>query len=167
MEPEDFDDIPPLDEEAEDFSNFDPEAYRRKRGMGTASSSPGAERPDAGGFDSFDPDAYLRKRRAGQGRSAPLSDPYAEDAAPRGRRRRRSITDDDELMPDAGAAAGIGAGLLGMLGGGDSLDLNLKILRDASPVIKSALLAVGCAIVLALTGICVLGFLLVTALTRR
>jgi hypothetical protein len=169
MEPEDFDDIPPLDEEAEDFSKFNPDAYLRKRGRGTDSAFPGSRRAesDAGGFDNFDPDAYLRKRRAERGQAGPLSDPYAPDAAPRGRRRRHSITDDDEPIGDTGAAAGIGAGLIGLLGLGEGAGLNVDILRRASPLIKTALLAVGCAIVLALAGICVLGFMLATALTRR
>jgi hypothetical protein len=166
----DYDNGPPPDEEAEDFRNFDPETYLRKRGRGTSDAFSDQEPTDenAEDFAKFDPDAYLRKRRAERGQP-PLggADSYPVDMEPPSRRRRRSVADDSESIPDVGAAAGLGAGIIGMFGSREATRLNVEILRHSSPLIRAALIALGCAIVLTLTGVCVVGFLLATAIARR
>ncbi len=167
---DDFDDMPPPDEEADDFKNFDPESYMRKRGRATGFTPLDDQTDEAQqDFDKFDPETYLRKRRAERGSREFGSASYPPDAdVPlRGRRRRSRITDDDEPLPEMGAAAGLGAGILGFLRDGEGTRLNLEILREASPWIKAGLLALGCAILVVLGGICVLGFLLASAITRR
>ncbi len=168
---DDYDDMPPPDEEGEDFRNFDPESYLRRRGGATGVSPSDAERgdQDPSDFDNFDPDAYLRKRRAERGSREYGSASYPPEAeAPlRGRRRRSSVADDDEPLPGIGDAAGLGAGFLSLFRPGEGVGLKLEILREASPLIKGALLALGCAIVVVLGSICALGFLLANALARR
>jgi hypothetical protein len=170
MDHDDYDDgPPPPDEEAEDFRNFDPDTYLRKRGRGTSGTFSESNSTDenAEDFEKFDPDAYLRKRRAERGQQ-PIgsASSYPVDVEPPSR-RRKSVADDSEAIPDVGAAAGLGAGIIGMFGSREATRLNVEILRHGSPLIRAALIGLGCAIVLMLTGVCVLGFLLATAIARR
>jgi hypothetical protein len=166
---DDYDDMPPPDEEAEDFRNFDPDAYLRRRGRATGVTPTDDEQSESNDFDSFDPDAYLRKRRAERGQQPLEASTYrtGEDVPSSRRRRRPSVEDEGDPMPDVGAAAGLGAGILSMFRSREAAHLNVQILREASPWIKTALLALGCAILVVLGSICALGFLLASTLARR
>lgn len=170
---DDYADLPG-DADAEDFANFDPERYTRRRRSSDWDESSVDESPTApppGDFANFDPNAYLRKRRGETRQSLVGQDASADRAYRRHRRDFDSDINDDDL-PDAGGVAGLGMGLLGgLLSGGRSRQgqrtVYTDILREASPLVRAGLVALGCGI-LALLGMgCVVGYLLVTALTRR
>ncbi len=164
---DDYDETPG-DADAEDFANFDPERYGRRRNSDDLDRSsyndpqPSAPSED---FTNFDPNAYLRKRRGETGRSLIGQDASADRAY----RRHRGFGSDDEddALPDAGAAAGLGLGLLGGILSGGQGNQYFDILRRTSPLVRAGLLALGCG-VLTLIGMgCVIGYLLVTALSKR
>jgi hypothetical protein len=166
---DDFDEMPLPDEEAEDFRSFDPESYLRKRGRATGVSPSDDQRSEQADFDNFDADAYLRKRRAERKQQPLETATYrtGEDVPPPRGRRRRSVLDENDPVPDVGAAAGLGAGIFSLFGSREATRLNVEILRNANPWVKTALLILGCAILAVLGAICALGFLLATALARR
>ncbi len=162
---DDFDEMLPPDEDAQDFSHFDPDSYLRRRGLRDSDTSDDRLETDPENFDNFDPEAYLRKRSAQRGQPPLDSTSYAPGEPPR--RRRRSGVEDSDLSPDMADAAGLGAGLLNLLHSPEEARFGFRVLREASPLIRMALLLVGCAIVFVLAVACVLGFWLATALTRR
>lgn len=166
MSQDDFDDYPPGDEEAEDFANFDPSSYLRKRGH-ALDDSPDRDEPserDENDFANFDPSAYVRKRRAERGRSQ-LGDPNAVEASygERSRRRRRQAGMEDDDFGEVGA----GAGLLASLGRRENKGLIAEIIREGGPLLRPAIVAVGCFLLLALIGICTLTLLIFNTLSRR
>ncbi|MCC7450743.1 MAG: hypothetical protein IT324_25235 [Anaerolineae bacterium] len=170
---DDFDDMPG-DADAEDFANFDPERYTRRR-RGSDWNQPSADdAPDSASSDdfaNFDPSAYVRKRR-GETRQSLVGEDASADRAYRRHRRDFGTDIDDDELPDAGGVAGLGMGLLGGLlsggrGGQGQRTAYTDILREASPLLRVGLIALGCGIVALLGTGCVVGYLLVTALTRR
>jgi len=170
---EDYDDQPG-DADAEDFANFDPERYRRRRRSSDWDNSAPDASPDSvpsDDFANFDPSAYLRKRR-GETRQSLVGQDASADRAYRRHSRNLSAELDDDDLPDAGGVAGLGMGLLGGIlsggrGGQGQRTAYTDILRETSPLVRAGLIALGCGILALLGTGCVVGYLLVTALTRR
>lgn len=155
---DEYEDFVPGDEDAEDFRNFDPANYRRRRN--TSSDPIGSdEQPASSDFDNFDPSKYIRKRR-------PLES-YVPDASAesesgrRGRRSGRSSAYEEPTRGRAGGMGALGATLLGLFSSGELF---------ASPAwrtIRPFITLIGCVIVLAIGAVCAVGFWLAQALAQR
>jgi hypothetical protein len=150
------------DEEAGgDFKNFDPSKYMRNRG---SSSSSAGEQSTSDDFENFDPSKYVRKRRAEVGQSG-----YGDPSVPRsrGRGRRRGTTGDDGIEDAVGGVAlGLGGRFAEYLRP-ENARMFSSILTEARPILRPILLGIGCILVLACGGLCLFGYSLITALTRR
>jgi hypothetical protein len=136
-----FDDMPPGDEEADDFKNFDPEAYLAKRGRTRNHSE----------------DVIQREAQDMVGRGSPS-----------GRRRRASSLEDNGSAYDAAqnVPVGLGAAIIGLLQNGN-IGMTGEILRSFGPFARIALGVVGCALVAFCVVVCGGGFLLINLLSRR
>ncbi|GEM_PF-5770969 len=166
MSDDELDDYIPGEDQAEDFANFDPATYLRRRGHaldGSLDQDEPSERND-NDFANFDPSAYVRKHRAERGRSQ-LGDPNAIQASygERSRRRRRRAGMSDEDFGDVGE----GAGLLASLGHAENVGLLSELIREGGPLLRPVIVAVGCFLVLALVGVCAVALLIFNALSRR
>jgi hypothetical protein len=140
------DDMPPIEEEADDFKNFDPQAYLSKRGR-------------------------VRKSYDDDFSNAPdISSRGARSAKTSRRERRQRYSDDMDFDNDGGQGAGIpmgiGAGILGMLESGN-IGVVSELLRSFGPLAKVMLGVIGCALMMFCIVVCGGGFLLINALTRR
>ncbi len=147
-----FDDQIPPEEEAEDFANFDPERYLRKRQGQYGRPMMDEETADVG----YTPG---RRRR------------YAEDdlaAAPgSGRSRRRSgISSENDFGESLRPAAGVGAGIIGLVTSGEGMRLLPEILRQGGPLVRAGL-TIGCVLLIALVGACGVACLLAFSVLRR
>jgi hypothetical protein len=169
MSDDEFEDYIPGDDQAEDFANFDPSSYLRRRGHALDGSLNQDEPPErdadqADDFANFDPGAYVRKHRAERGHSQ-LGDPNAVAASygERSRRRRRRAGMSDDDFGDVGE----GAGLLASLGHAENVGLLSQLIREGGPLLRPVIAAVGCFLVLALIGICVAALLIFNTLSRR
>ncbi len=133
-----YDDMPPADDEADDFKNFDPEAYLAKRGRSRTSISSDIERDvqDAGGRGS------------------------------RSSRRQRYSDEGDAGNAAQNMPLGIGAAILGLLQNGN-IGITAELLRSFGPIAKIALGILGCAFVFFCVIVCGGGFVIINAFTHR
>jgi hypothetical protein len=134
---DDYDeDMPPVDEQSEDFSSFDPAAYLAKRNQ-----------TRHGGSD--DPvDDEVRRVYSG------------------GRRRQRGATRDDDVLGAEAVPVGLGAGLLGGLRSGEGVRIYADILGQALPLAGRYLPIIGCALIFMCVLVCGGGYLLIRLLAR-
>ncbi len=168
---DDFDDAPPPDEEAEDFANFDPETYLRRRNAGRddepLETEQDSQPSESDAFSTFDAGDYLQKRYGRRGRSYLTQSPRGQEAAYTGR-SRRSRQDDPvsararEIDKELGGTER--RGCLGRLFDlSEQFGLVREILTEGGPVVR----IVGCVLVLAIGAICVGGYLILSTLLNR
>jgi hypothetical protein len=157
---------PPPEEFAEDFANFDPETYMKRRGAGRpqmGDDQPEQESEVSDDFASFDANAYLRKRYGEQGRQNLGASPYDQETEYTDRRRRRGTERGTEQRLDReikGERRGCLSRLFNM---SETLGLGWEILTEAGPLLR----IVGCIVVVLLIGLCTVGYLVINALTRH
>jgi hypothetical protein len=158
---------PPPEEFAEDFVNFDPETYMKGRGAGRPPEAdddqPEQGPQDSDDFSSFDPQAYLRKRYSQQGRPDLSTSPYNREAQYTDRRRQRAFEQGPQRRLDRetrGERRGCFGRLFVM---GETFGLLREILAEAGPLVR----VVGCIVVVLLFGICTIGYLLISSLSRH
>jgi hypothetical protein len=169
---DDYDEPPPPDEQAEDFANFDPETYLRRRNAGRyeepleteEDGQPSESTSDD--FASFNAGDYVRKRYGERGRPYQSESPSNREVAPAGRGRRAQSIDpidararqiDKELR---GERRGCFSRLFDF---GEAFRLYQEILAEAGPLVR----IVGCVLVLVIGALCVVGYLVLSALTRH
>ena len=159
---DDFDNLPPIEEESDDFAHFDPENYLRRRGR--IYGEP--ELIDS----SEDPLPPPRGRRRRGVPSSGSYEPQYTTGRRRGRRstsrRRGSVLDDRDEFDAGDAPLGIGAAILGLLHEGN-IGFFTEILGGLGPLARFVLPAIGCVLVLACIAVCGGGYILITTLTRR
>jgi hypothetical protein len=158
---------PPPEEFAEDFANFDPETYMKRRGTERPSQAddnqPEQGSQESDDFASFDPNAYLRKRYSERGRSDLSASPYDRETQYTDRRRQQVFERGTERRLDGeikGERRGCFSRLLNM---GETFGLLREILVEAGPLLRIG----GCIVVVLLLGLCTVGYLVITALTRH
>jgi hypothetical protein len=165
---DDFDDAPPPDEEAEDFTNFDPETYLRRRNAGQPDEPLETEEDSqpsgSDAFSTFNAGDYLKKRYSGR---SYLSQSPREQAAytGQGRRGRRNDPASARIREiDKEVAGGERRGCFSRLFDvSERFGLVREILTEGGPVVR----IVGCVLVLALGAICVAGYLILSAVTQH
>jgi hypothetical protein len=152
---DDFDDMPPPDEMAEDFANFDPETYLRRRNAGSygepLETEEDSQPSESDAFSTFDAGDYLQKRYGD--RAHLTQSPRDEEAAYAARAREI----DRRLGTERPGC------LTRLLGLGGTLGFLEAILTEGGPIVR----IIGCVVVLAIGAICVVGYLALSALTYR
>jgi hypothetical protein len=162
---DDFDEAPPPDEGAEDFANFDPETYLRRRNAGRYGESSDAEEEtpplETDEFAQFKPGDYLKQRYASR---SYLSQSPHEQAATGRRRGRPNDPNADRVRAIDKQIGGERQGCFSRLFDlSEQFGLVREILTEGGPVVK----IIGCVIVVALGAICVVGYLVVASLTNH
>jgi hypothetical protein len=156
---EEYEDFPPGDEDAEDFRNFDPSRYTRRRNQSSDVGN-SAEQSGSSDFDNFDPSKYIRKRRTSYA-------PDANDEAEGGRRGRRAgrssayASYEEPQRERAGGMGALAATLLGLFSSGELFT------TPAWRTIRPFVTLIGCAILIGIGAICAVGFWLAQSLGAR
>jgi hypothetical protein len=155
---EEYEDFPPGDEDAEDFRNFDPSRYtrRRSRSDDSADSMGSGEQSGSSDFDNFDPSKYIRKRRTSY---APDANAEAEDGRRGGRAGRSGY--EEPQRERAGGMGALAATLLGLFSSGEMFT------TPAWRTIRPFVTVIGCAILIGVGAICAVGFWLAQSLGAR
>ncbi len=166
---DDFDDAPPPDEQGEDFANFDPESYLRRRNQGRYGEPTEPDENDqpleTDDFSRFDPNDYLKKRYSE--RSYLNQSSQERQAAYTGRSRRGRRNDPNaarvrEIDRQLGGTERRGC-LARLFDFSETAGLFREIVMEGGPVVR----IVGCVIVIAILGLCVAGYLALSVLTRH
>ena len=154
---------PPPEEFAEDFANFDPDKYMKRRDTEpfpqADDNQPEQGAPESDDFANFDPNAYLRKRANEKGRPDLSASPYDRETEYADRRRQRG-TERQISQEIKGERRGCFGRLFVM---GESLGLVREILGQAGPLVRT----VGCIVVVLLLGLCTIGYLVINSLSRH
>jgi hypothetical protein len=162
---DDFEDDLPIEEEdqADDFDNFDPQKYLRRR------QATRGNRDDTGDFDRDLPMTSRRGRSYGD-----LNDPRGYDQGRGASRRGRHSVADDDNSDQLGNAAGMGAGVLASIIGlftGENMGLFNRILPELGPrlgpLARWVVGAVGCIIVFICGLACVGVYFIYTVVNHR
>jgi hypothetical protein len=149
--------MPPGDDDLDDFATFDAERFLRKRGGDQNRPLPDEDSVNSG---------YTSRRRS-----------YAQDNLPpagsaRTTRRRRSARssarDNDSGLNDAAIPAlGLGSQFIDSLGSGAEMTgIVSRIFREGGPAIR-AIIGVGCILLVGLMAVCGIGCLLLSASMRQ
>jgi hypothetical protein len=128
--------IPPPDEQSEDFANFDPAAYLAKRNQ-------------LRHIGSDDPvDQEVRRVYTG------------------GRRSGRSTGRGEDVVGAENIPVGLGARLLGGFRSGEGIHIYAEILGELLPLAGRYLPIIGCVIIFICLFVCGGGYLLIRAITH-
>jgi hypothetical protein len=153
---EEYEDFPPGDEDAEDFRNFEPSRYTRRR-SGSSDLTGSDEQAGASDFDNFDPSKYIRKRRQSY---APDANAEAESGRRGGRAGRYSAYEEPQ-RERAGGLGALGATLLGLFSSGELFT------TPAWRTIRPFVTFIGCALLIGIGAVCAIGFWLAQSLAQR
>ena len=158
---------PPPEEFAEDFANFDPDRYMKRRGAG-GSPEEGDDQPEqdsqeSDDFASFDPNAYLRKRASEKGRPDLSASPYDREAEYTDRRRQRAFERGPERRLDREIKGERRGCFSRLINTGETFGLLREILGQAGPLVR----VVGCIVVVLLFALCTVGYLVINTLSRH
>jgi hypothetical protein len=155
---DEYEDLPPGDEDAEDFRNFDPSRYTRRNQ--SSDSIGNDEQSGTSDFDNFDPSQYIRKRRTSY---APDASAAAESGRRGGRSRRSAAYSayEEPQRERAGGMGALGATLLGLFSSGELFT------TPAWRTIRPFVTLIGCALLIGVGAICAVGFWLAQSLGAR
>jgi hypothetical protein len=142
---DDYEDLPPVEEESDDFKNFDPAKYL-------------ANRRQTGSRRDLAQDDYDREELAPRGRSSRRS------------RRREALGDSDMGgggIDGEGIPVGMSAGILGSLISPENSRMLANLLGGAAPLVRSILPAIGCVLLALCALVCGAGYIVISTLTKR